>query len=146
MTMRVDFYKAKDGQLCGWVATLPKRRPFQGTTMAAGRSAPHDLMQFVVERALGIRDGFWGLLAHGAWFKGVPGLRPTRWGRDLARAHQAAAAAALCKPARLALRYSRSNRLFTSFGALRTQSSRQFVRRLSLIVGGIAFPNEALSQ
>lgn len=85
--MRVDFYKAKGGQLCGWVAALPKRRPFQGTTMAAGRSVPHDLMQFVVERALGIPDGFWGLLSHDAWFKSVPGRRPTRSGRALARAY-----------------------------------------------------------
>jgi hypothetical protein len=88
--MRVEFYKQGEGRLCGWVATPPKRHPFQGSTMAAGRDLPHDLTQFVIERALEIRDGFWGLLAHGAWFASVPGRRPTRPGRDLARAHHAA--------------------------------------------------------
>ena len=55
--------------------------------MAAGRDLPHDLTQFVIERELGIRAGFWGLLAHGAWFASVPGRRPTSPGRALARAH-----------------------------------------------------------
>ena len=69
MEMRVDFYKLDGGRLCGWVATPPKRRSFQGTTMAAGRDIPHDLGQFVVELALGLQEGFWGLLANGATFK-----------------------------------------------------------------------------
>lgn len=42
--------------------------------MAAGRDLPHDLMQFTIERALEIRDGFWGILAHGGWFASVPRL------------------------------------------------------------------------
>jgi hypothetical protein len=87
MIMRVEFYKAGEGRLCGWIATPPRRRPFQGTTMAAGQSVPHDLMQFVVERALDIRDGFWGLLANGASFESVPGRRPTRPGRVIVRTH-----------------------------------------------------------
>jgi hypothetical protein len=87
MIMRVDFYKAGDGRLCGWLATPPHRRQFQGSTMAAGRDLPHDLNQFVIERALDVRDGFWGLLAHGAWFSSVPGRRPTPQGRAIARAH-----------------------------------------------------------
>jgi hypothetical protein len=90
MRMRVEFYKDAEGRLCGWVAAPPKRRPFQGSTMAAGRDLPHDLTQFVIERALGIRDGFWGLLAHGASFASVPGRRPTRPGRALVRAHHMA--------------------------------------------------------
>ena len=90
MIMRVEFYKGGDGRLCGWVATPPKRRPFQGSTMAAGRDVPHDLTQFVIERALDIRDGFWGLLAHGGSFASVPGRRPTQPGRALVRAHHAA--------------------------------------------------------
>ncbi len=93
MVMRVEFYKGAGGRLCGWVATPPKRRAFQGSTMAAGRDLPHDLTQFVIERALDVRDGFWGLLAHGASFASVPGRRPTRPGRALARAHHAALAA-----------------------------------------------------
>jgi hypothetical protein len=90
MIMRVEFCKAGDGRLCGWFATPPHRRPFEGSTMAAGRDLPHDLSQFTIERALDIRDGFWGLLAHGAWFASVPGRRPTRPGRALVRDHHAA--------------------------------------------------------
>jgi len=85
--MRVEFFKGDEGRLCGWIATPPHRRAFQGTTMAAGRDLPHDLTQFTIERALDIRDGFWGLLAHGGSFASVPGRRPTRPGRALVRAH-----------------------------------------------------------
>ena len=87
MIMHVDFYKDGEGRLCGWIATPPHRRPFQGSTMAAGRDLPHDLTQFTIERALDIRDGFWGLLAHGGWFASVPGRRPTPQGRAIVRAH-----------------------------------------------------------
>ena len=87
MIMRVEFSKGDDGRLCGWTATPPHRRPFAGSTMAAGRDLPHDLTQFTIERALGIRDGFWGLLAHGGWFASVPGRRPTPQGRAIVRAH-----------------------------------------------------------
>jgi len=90
MIMRIDFYQGGDGRLCGWVATPPHRRSFQGSTMAAGRDLPHDLTQFTVERALQIRDGFWGLLSHGGWFASVPGRRPTQKGRAVVRAHHAA--------------------------------------------------------
>ena len=48
MDMHVEFYKVDEGRLCAWVATPPKRKPFQGTTMASGRDLPHDLAQFVV--------------------------------------------------------------------------------------------------
>jgi hypothetical protein len=90
MIMRVDFSKGGDGRLCSWMATPPHRRSFQGSTMAAGRDLPHDLAQFTVERALQIRDGFWGVLAHGGWFASVPGRRPTQKGRAIVRAHHAA--------------------------------------------------------
>ena len=90
MIMRVEFYRAGEGRLCGWIAAPPHRRPFQGSTMAAGRDLPHDLTQFTIERALEIRDGFWGLLAHGGWFASVPGRRPTPQGRAIVRAHHAA--------------------------------------------------------
>jgi hypothetical protein len=90
MIMLVEFYRAGDGRLCSWIATPPHRRPFQGSTMAAGRDLPHDLTQFSIERALDIRDGFWGLLAHGGSFASVPGRRPTPQGRAIVRAHHAA--------------------------------------------------------
>jgi len=51
--------------------------------MAAGRDLPHDLAQFVVESALGLDHGFWGLLARGATFKSVPGRRQTGPGREI---------------------------------------------------------------
>lgn len=87
--MRVEFYRAYKGCVCGWTASPPHRRPFQGTTMGAGRDLPHDLIQFTIERALGIRDGFWGVLAHGGSFASVPGRRPTQPGRSIVRAHHA---------------------------------------------------------
>ena len=92
MIMRVEFYRAGDGRVCGWIATPPRRRPFQGSTMAAGRDLPHDLTQFTIERELGIRAGFWGLLAHGGWFASVPGRKATAEGRAIVRAHHAGVA------------------------------------------------------
>lgn len=93
MIMLVEFHRPDEGRLCSWIATPPHRRPFQGSTMAAGRDLPHDLVQFTIERALDIRDGFWGLLAHGGWFASVPGRRATPQGRALVRAHSRALAA-----------------------------------------------------
>jgi hypothetical protein len=90
MEMRVEFYKGAKGRVCGWVATPPHRRPFQGSSTAVGRDLPHDLTQFTIERALDIRDGFWALLAHGASFSSVPGRKPTHNGRALVRSHHAA--------------------------------------------------------
>ena len=92
--MQVAFYKVDDGRLCAWVATPPKRKRFQGTTMASGRDLPHDLAQFVVEATFGIQRGFWGLVAKGATFKSVPGRRRTQPGQELIRAHRAALKAA----------------------------------------------------
>jgi hypothetical protein len=88
LAMEVVFYKEDDGRLCGWRAAPPKRRRFQGTTMASGRDLPHDLAQFVVEATLGLEHGFWGLLAKGATFKSVPGRRRTQPGQELIRAHR----------------------------------------------------------
>jgi hypothetical protein len=90
MGMQVAFYKVDNGRLCAWVAAPPKRRRFQGTTMASGRDLPHDLAQFVVEATLGLHHGFWGLLANGATFKSVPGRRRTQPGLQLIRAHSQA--------------------------------------------------------
>jgi hypothetical protein len=90
MIMLVEFYRVGEGRLCGWIATPPHRRSFQGSTMAAGRDLPHDLTQFTIERALDIRDGFWGLLAHGGSFASVRGRKPTPQGRAIVRAHHAA--------------------------------------------------------
>ena len=59
VAMDVVFYKEDDGRLCGWRAAPPKRRCFQGTTMASGRDLPHDLAQFVVEVTLGLERLVW---------------------------------------------------------------------------------------
>jgi hypothetical protein len=90
MSMQVAFYKVDNGRLCAWVAAPPKRKRFQGTTMASGRDLPHDLAQFVVEAILGLQHGFWGLLANGATFKSVVGRRCTQPGRQLIRVHHEA--------------------------------------------------------
>jgi hypothetical protein len=66
--MQVTFCKLDKGRLCRWTASPPRRRPFLGTTMAAGAHLPHDLAQFVVERTLRLEWGFWGLLGSGASF------------------------------------------------------------------------------
>src|SRR5712691_3440991 len=90
MGMQVVFYKVDNGRLCVWVAAPPKRKRFQGTTMASGRDLSHDLAQFVVETTLGLHHGFWGLLANGATFKSVVGRRRTKPGQQLIRAHREA--------------------------------------------------------
>ena len=88
--MQVTFFKVHDGRLCGWKAAPPRRRRFQGTTMASGRDLPHDLAQFVVEATLDLHHGFWGLLANGATFQSVVGRRRTQPGRQLIHVHRAA--------------------------------------------------------
>src|SRR4030095_14106641 len=90
MSMRVAFYKVDDGRLGAWKAAPPRRKRFQGTTMASGRDLPHDLAQFVVEATLGLHRGFWGLLANGATFQSVVGRRRTQPGRQLIRLHREA--------------------------------------------------------
>jgi hypothetical protein len=90
MGMQVGFYKVDNGRLCAWVATPPRRKRFQGTTMASGRDLPHDLAQFVVESTLGLPHGFWGLLANGATFKSVIGRRHTKPGQRLISVHREA--------------------------------------------------------
>ena len=87
--MDVAFSKIDEGRLCRWTAQPPKRKRFVGSTMASGRDLPHDLVHFVVEEALSLESGFWGLLARGATFESVAGRRRTRPGRELIRTHRA---------------------------------------------------------
>src|SRR5262249_47607941 len=88
--MQIAFSKVDDGRLCAWTAAPPKRKRFRGTTMASGRDLPHDLAQLVVETTLGLRHGFWGLLANGATFESVVGRRRTQPGRQIIRDHREA--------------------------------------------------------
>ncbi|MCU1366137.1 MAG: hypothetical protein JWN39_1776, partial [Ilumatobacteraceae bacterium] len=49
---------------------------------------PHDLAHLATEAALGIDDGFWGLLARGATFRKGTDRRPTRPGRAIIAANR----------------------------------------------------------
>jgi hypothetical protein len=55
--------------------------------MAAGKSIPHDLAQYVIEASTGYEGGFWDLVAHGATFKST-GRRRTKPGRAVIAAHR----------------------------------------------------------
>ena len=87
--MRVEFYKRenKGRVLAGWDATRSKRTRVPGTTMAAGKSIPHDLAQYVIEASAGYRNGFWDLVARGATFKST-GRRRTKPGRAVIATHR----------------------------------------------------------
>jgi hypothetical protein len=77
----------KTERLCTWVADRGHRRIVPGTTMAAGGDLPHDLVQFVIERAFGMQDGFWGTVADGGTFRSLARKR-TQPGRAVVRANR----------------------------------------------------------
>jgi hypothetical protein len=87
--MRVTFRKLALGQ-CYWEAVRAKRARVPGCQMGGyvrPGALPHDLAQFVVEAGLGLRYGFWGLVADGATFRSMD-KRQTREGRAIIRAHR----------------------------------------------------------
>jgi hypothetical protein len=89
-SVRVTFRKLELGQ-CYWEAVRAKRTRVPGCQMGGAVRAgqlPHDLAQFVVEAGLGLRHGFWGLVADGATFKSMD-KRRTREGRAVIAAHRA---------------------------------------------------------
>ena len=89
--MRVEFTSPSERhRLCGWTAYRGKgeRSVVPGSVMAAGAGLPHDIGQYVVEAATGLRTGFWGLVERGATFKST-GRRITKPGRALIVAHRA---------------------------------------------------------
>jgi hypothetical protein len=85
----VEFYKRenKGRVVAGWDATRNKRTRVPGATMAAGKSIPHDLAQYVIEASAGYHNGFWDLVASGATFKST-GRRRTKPGRAVIAAHR----------------------------------------------------------
>ena len=89
--MVVTFRKLVEQRVVTWDAVRRGRVRVPGTTMALGRGdmPPHDLVQFVLEGALGIDRGFWGSVAAGATFKST-GRRRTKPGRAVIVAHKAA--------------------------------------------------------
>ena len=89
--MRVEFTSPSERhRLCAWTAYRGKgeRSVVPGSVMAAGAGLPHDVGQYVVEAATGLRTGFWGLVERGATFKST-GRRMTKPGRALVVAHRA---------------------------------------------------------
>lgn len=61
--------------------------------MAAEKSIPHDLAQYVIEAATGYRGGFWELVSKGATFKSI-GRKRTKPGRAVIAEHRAELAGA----------------------------------------------------
>jgi hypothetical protein len=88
--VRVTFRKNELGQ-SDWEAVRARRTRVPGCCMG-GRvrpdTLPHDLAGFVIEGGLGLRHGFWGLIAEGATFNSMR-KRRTREGRALIAAHRA---------------------------------------------------------
>ena len=78
--MQVTFTKMRDAKHCPvWIATLGKRR-IEGSHLGSDpRHLPHDIVTLVVERELGIRDGFFGTVAAGGVFRSMAGTqKPSR--------------------------------------------------------------------
>lgn len=78
--MTVRFEKLPEQRVARVTAWARDRRPFVISQMACTESLPHDLAGFAAEQALGIADGFFNLIAHGAVFASS-GRRRTRPGR-----------------------------------------------------------------
>lgn len=76
----------REGRGCAWTALRPPRSVVPGPTMAAGGDLPHDLYTFVIEDALDLEHGFWGLVAIGATFKTL-GRKRTPQGKAIIARH-----------------------------------------------------------
>mgnify|MGYP001140726927 FL=1 len=69
----MTFRKNELGQ-CDWEAVRARRTRVPGCCMGGRVRAdtlPHDLAGFVIEGGLGLRHGFWGLIAEGATFNSM---------------------------------------------------------------------------
>ena len=78
--MQVTFTKKRDPKhFPPWVAHLGKRRIVGSHMGSDPRHLPHDIVTLVVERELGMRDGFFGTVAAGGVFRSMVGTRkPSR--------------------------------------------------------------------
>jgi hypothetical protein len=72
----------------------------RGNGQRCGPELPHDLAHFVVERALGITDGFWGSVASGAVFTSMSHVSGRR------RPHAAETSKAIKRDQRTAVQYA----------------------------------------
>jgi hypothetical protein len=73
-----------------WEAVRKSGGVVRGGYMPIGRGVmPHDLAHMATEAALGLTDGFWGLLARGATYRHGTRQRPTQRGRALIRDNRA---------------------------------------------------------
>jgi hypothetical protein len=82
--MEVSFHRAVDRKdLRPWVARVRKMR-VEGSILGSsvGDELPHDLVTFVVERELGMADGFFGTVAAGGTFRSMAKKRH-RAGREV---------------------------------------------------------------
>jgi hypothetical protein len=68
MSMRVVFPRLADDAEAQAVVQRDDGVIYQVRGYRCGPELPHDLAHFVVERALGLTDGFWGSVASGAVF------------------------------------------------------------------------------
>lgn len=87
--MIVRFRKLPLGA-CYWEAMRAKRTRVPGSHMGGyvpEGHLPHDLAQFVIEAGLGLRHGFWGLVADGATYAST-GRRRTAEGRAIIAAYR----------------------------------------------------------
>jgi hypothetical protein len=76
--------------MCGWavLGEHGRRAGFKGGYGTNGRTGlGHDMTQFAVEGALGLRHGFWGCLAEGASFRSIKRRPPTKRGVETVRRH-----------------------------------------------------------
>jgi len=87
--MEVTFRKDLRHRTSSWEAVRPKGIRIPGKAWGLGRGGmPHDLVQLIVECAIGERRGFWGSIAAGASFRSTD-RRRTNPGRQVIAANKA---------------------------------------------------------
>jgi hypothetical protein len=98
--MRVVFARPADGVETHAVVHRDDGVIYRVRGGRARPEPPHDLVHFVVERALGISDGFWGSVASGAVFTSMSHVSGRR------RPHAAETSKAIKREQRAAIQYA----------------------------------------
>ncbi|HEY3484128.1 MAG TPA: hypothetical protein VGK49_02035 [Ilumatobacteraceae bacterium] len=88
--LTVTFHKVASARPTAWWEAVRRTGGVvRGGYMPIGRGViPHDLAHMAAESVLGLRHGFWGLLALGATYRHGTRQRATRNGRLLVREHR----------------------------------------------------------